>query len=256
MNKLAAATVVALAVSSVWAVPGTIQTSTDKKSGDIKWQRSSKSYTLTYKKGGTEVSAEYKLDDVERLDVNEPANFAKLRKMVESGQGGAAIAGLSAIVQEYKMLQWDKVAGRYLVEAYLSAGNAQKAYETATSIIGDDKSAAWKGDLAPAYWQALLKLNKMTQLENCLKKAAASGDRATSAAALVMRGDMILASGGDTHDAYRQALVDAYLRIALMYTDEPCKEARIMAMQKAAMCFDKLGMAARAEGMRTQAKTL
>lgn len=256
MNKLAAAAVVALAASSVWAVPGTIHTSTDKKSGDIKWQRSSKTYTLTYKKGATEVSAEYKIDDVERLDVAEPANFDRLRKMVESGQGGGAIAGLSAIVQEYRMLQWDKIAGRYLVDAYLAANNAQKAYETASGIIGEDKSSAWKGDLAPAYWQALLKLNKTTQLENCLKKAAASGDRASSASALVMRGDMILANGGDTPDAYRQALIDAYLRVALMYTDEPCKDARIMAMQKAATCFDKLGMAARAEGMRTQAKTL
>ena len=97
---------------------------------------------------------------------------------------------------------------------------------------------------------------KNTQLENCLRKAATSGDRASSAAALVMRGDVILANGGDTPDTYRQALVDAYLRVALMYTDEPCRAARASAMQKAASCFDKLGMAARAEGMRAQARTL
>jgi len=256
MNKIAAAAVVVLAASSVWAVPGTIRTSTDQKSGDIKWQRSSKSYVLTYKKNKTNVSAEYPLADVVKLDIDKPATYDKLVEMVSKGQGAGAIAGLSAIVTEYRMLQWDKAAGRYLVEAYLSANNAQKAYETASGIIGDDKSAAWSGDLAPAYWQSLLKLGKNTQLENCLRKAASSGDRGSSAEALVMRGDMILAAGGDSPDAYRQALIDAYLRVALMYTDEPCKAARASAMQKAAACFDKLGMAARAEGMRAQARTL
>ena len=257
MNKLAAAAVVVLAASSVWAVPGTIRTvNNDQKSGDIKWQRSSKSYVLTFKKGKTDVSAEYPISDVAKLDVDKPANYDKLVDMVSRGQGAGAIAGLTAIVNEYKMLQWDKAAGRYLVEAYLSANNAQKAYEVATGIIGDDKSAAWSGDLAPAYWQALLKLGKNTQLENCLRKAASSGDRGTSAEALVMRGDMILANGGDTPDACRQALTDAYLRVALMYTDDACKAARASAMQKAASCLDKLGMAARAESIRTQARTL
>ena len=92
--------------------------------------------------------------------------------------------------------------------------------------------------------------------ENCLKKAAATGDRASSASALVMRGDVIVANGADSPESYRQALTDSYLRVALMYTDEPCREARATAMRKAATCFDKLGMAARAEAMRTQAGTL
>ena len=256
MNKLAMATVVALAASSAWSMPGEIKTSTDRRKGDITWQRSTKSYVLTYKKGATDVQAQYPLDTVERLDIDKPANFDKLVDMVGRGQGASAIGGLSKIVQDYRMLVWDKPAGRYLVEAYIAANNAQKAYETAQAIISDDRDAAWKGDLAPAYWQALLKLGKNTQLENCLRKAATSGDRASAAEATVMRGDVILATDGDTPDAHRKALAEAYLRVALMYPDEPCKAARATAMQKAAFSFDKLGMAARAEGMRTQAKTL
>ncbi|MGN0855377.1 MAG: hypothetical protein ACI4R9_07655 [Kiritimatiellia bacterium] len=256
MNKLAMATVVALAASSVWAMPGTIKTSTDQRRGDITWQRRTKSYVLTYKKGQTDVQAQYPLDSVERLDIEKPANFDKLVELVARGQGGAAIGGLTKIVQDYRMLVWDKPAGRYLVEAYLAANNPQKAYETAQSIIAEDKDAAWKGDLAPAYWQSLLKLNKTAQLENCLRKAISSGDRACAAEATVMRGDIILTTAGDTPDAHRQALAEAYLRVALMYPDEPCRNARVAAMQKAALSFDKLGMAARAEGMRTQAKTL
>lgn len=256
MNKLAMATVVALAASSTWAMPGTIKTSTDKRTGDISWQRSTKSYVLTYKKGATDVQAQYPVDAVERLDIDKPANLDKLIEMVNRGQGASAIGGLTKIVQDYRMLVWDKPAGRYLVEAYLGAGNAQKAYDTAQSIISEDRDAAWKGDLAPAYWQSLLKLGKNTQLENCLRKAKSSGDRACAAEATVMAGDVILAAEGDTPDAHRKALAEAYLRVALMYPDDACKSARVSAMQKAAYSFDKLGMAARAEGMRTQAKTL
>jgi len=256
MKKLIMAMAILLAASSVWAIQGTIKTATDTKKGDIKWQSRAKKYLLTYKKGQTDINAEYPLDDVEELDVDKPAGFDKLAQMVSSGQGAQAIAGLTKIVTDYKMLVWDKPAGRYLVEAYLAANNAQKAFDTAQSIIADDKSAAWSGDLAPAYWQALLKLGKQQQLDNCLRKAATSGDRLSSAAALSMRGDMILQAEGDSPDTYRKALTDAYLRVALLYTDEACKPARQTALLKAAQCFDKLGMASRAEGLRNQAKAL
>ena len=70
-----------------------------------------------------------------------------------------------------------------------------------------------------------------------------------------MRGDIIMTTG-DTPEVYRKALIDAYMRVALMYTDEPCRAARASAMNKAASCFDKLGMASRAEALRAQAKQL
>jgi len=154
MNKLAIAALAAVAAASAWAIQGTIKTDKDQRSGDIKWQSRTKSYSLTYKKGNTNVSAEYPIGDVERLDIEKPAAFDKLVGLVKAGQGASAIAGLSAIVKDYKMLVWDKPAGRYLVEAYLAAGQAQKAYETASGIIAEDKSAAYMGELAPAYWQS------------------------------------------------------------------------------------------------------
>lgn len=257
MNKLVILALAAATVSPLWAIQGTIRTTNgDEKKGDIKWQSRSKSYALTFKKGKTDISAEYPIAEVESLEIAKPAGFDKAVESVRRGQGAAAIGILTKIVTDYKMLQWDKPAGRYLVEAYISANNAQKAYEVATGIINEDKSAAWKGDLAPAYWQALLKLGKNQQLESMVKKAAVSGDRATSAAALVMRGDIILATEGETQESCRKALTDAYLRVMLMYVDEPCREVRFEAMQKAANCFDTLQQAARAESIRTQAKAL
>ena len=256
MNKLMILFVAAVATSPVWAIQGTIYTATDSKKGDIKWQSRAKSYSISFKKGNTVVSAEYPLADVERLDIDKPQGYDNAVEAVQRGNGAGAIAPLTKIVQDYKMLQWDKPAGRWLVEAYIAANNAQKAFEVATSIINEDKSASWKGDLAPAYWKALLKLGKTQQLEGLVKKAATSGDRAASANALVMRGDMILASEGESQEGLRKALTDAYLRVMLMYADEPCREARFEAMQRAANCFDKLGQAARAEQIRSQARKL
>jgi hypothetical protein len=158
MKRLMILFAVAAATSPLWAIQGTIRTETDSKKGDIKWQSRSKSYAVSFKKGNTMVSAEYPLGDVVELDIEKPAGYDKAVENVKRGNGAAAIGVLTKVVQEYKMLVWDKPAGRYLVEAYISANNAQKAFEIATSIINEDKSAAWKGDLAPAYWQALLKL--------------------------------------------------------------------------------------------------
>ena len=256
MKRLMILCLAAAAAAPLWAIQGTIRTATDSKKGDIKWQGRSKSYSVSFKKGNTMVSAEYPLDAVEALEIDKPAGFDKAVDSVLKGNGGAAIPVLAKIVQDYKMLQWDKPAGRYLVEAYLAAGNAQKAQEAAEGIIREDKTAEWKGDLAPAYWQALLKLGKNQKLEALVKKAAISGDRAASANALVMRGDIILATEGDSPDACRKALTDAYLRVMLMYADEPCREARAQAMQKAAGCFDKLNQASRAEQIRAQARSI
>ena len=256
MKRLMILLAVAAATSPLWAIQGTIRTEADSKKGDVKWQSRSKSYAVSFKKGSTMVSAEYPIADVVELDIEKPAGYDKAVENVKRGNGSAAIGILTKVVQDYKMLVWDKPAGRYLVEAYISANNAQKAFEVAESIIKDDKSAEWKGELAPAYWQALLKLGKTQKLEALVKKAAISGDRAASASALVMRGDMILASEGESPDGLRKALTDAYLRVVLMYADEPCREARIDAMQRAANCFDKLGQAARAEQLRSQARKL
>jgi len=255
-KTLAITAIAALAAAELMAIQGTVYTETDSKQGDIKWQPRTKSYAVSFKKGPTVVSAEYPLADVVRLDIPKPAALAKAVEMVDGGQGAAAAPALAKIVADYRMLTWDKVAGRYLAHAYLAAGQADKAYAVCNAIIGEDKSAAWSGDLAAAYWQTLLKLGKDSQLESVLKKAASSGDRAASAAALVMRGDMIVAAGNDAPDSLRTALRDGYLRVALMYNDPACSRERAEAMMKAAQCFEKLGQVARAEHLRTQAKKL
>ena len=249
-NKTLIMTLAALAVPELFAIQGTISTETESFAGDVKWHARDKKYVV--EKG--KITKEFKLADVNEVDVAKPAGFDKAVQMVEGGQGSAAIPVLAKIVAEYRMLKWDKPAGRYLALAHLAAGNAQKAYEACQPIVSEDKSAAYSGDLASAYWQALLKLGKTEQLEGLLKKAATSGDRQASAAALVMRGDMIVAASGDNPQELRRALTDGFLRVVLMYQDAPCARERAEACLKAAKCFEKLGQTARAEQLRAQAK--
>ena len=246
----------ALAAAEAFAIQGTLSTESESLTGDIKWQARSKQYVISVTKGKTAVDMERKLADVTSLDIPKPAGFDKAVQAVESGQGSSAIGTLKKIVDDYHMLQWDKPAGRYLVMAYIAKGDAKSAYDVCEPIIREDKSAAWSGDLAAAYWQALLKLGKREQLDGFLKKAASSGNRQASAAALVMRADIIVADANGAPDKLRQALADGYLRVALMYQDEECRRERAEACLKAAKCFDTLGQAARAEKLRAQAKAI
>ena len=101
-----------------------------------------------------------------------------------------------------------------------------------------------------------MKLGKTEKLETLLKKAATSGDRASSAAALVMRGDILMNSASDNLEKVREALRDGYLRVVLMYLDANCRRERADGCMKAAAAFDKLGQSARAERLRAQAKTI
>ena len=256
MKKLMIIGLAAVAAADLLAVQGTLNTENESLMGDIRWQPRSKQYVVSIKKGQTTVDRECKRDEVTSLEIPKPQGYDKAVQMVESGSGAAAVAILQKIVDDYAMLQWDKPAGRYLAFAHLAAGNAQKAYDACQKIVSADKEAAYSGDLAPAYWHALLKLGKDDQLDGLLKKAASSGDRGASAAAFVMRGDIIVAKSNDNAERLKDALRDGYLRVVLMYQDPACARERADAMVKAAQCFDKLGQSARAEALRAQAKAL
>lgn len=242
----------ACAVSEALAVQGVlVKTDGAEMTGNISFRSRDKMYVIEGKNSSREVP----LADVDRLDIAKPKELDRAIDQVKKGQGQSAIKALEAIIKEYKMLNWDAPAARYLVLAYLAANNPQKATEVAEAFIRDDKTAAFKGDFAPAYWQALLKTGKTTKLEDLLRKAAIAGGRVTSAEALLMRGD-IIRSEGENAENWRKALTDGYLRVALMYRENECVEVRQAGLLKCAECFDKLGHAARAEDFRTQARML
>lgn len=227
-----------------------------QKSGVIKWSARNKSYVITQKQAnGSTMDMEVEAKNVDHLDIKPPQGMDQAIKAVESGKGAGQISFLEKIVDEYAHLQWDQKAGSYLAKAYLDANNGAKALETCRKIISVDKTAGYSGDLAPTYWQALIKNNQISTLEQMLTKAASSGDRFSSGSALIARGDAILAKD-DTPTGAKKALVDGYLRVVLLYKDaEVAPRLRPEALYKAAQCFEKAGQTSRASDLRSELKS-
>ena len=164
----------------------------DVLKGSIRWSARDKAYVIA--REGVELQV--KASEVSELNIDKPAGFDQAVEKVNGKKDAAsAIPVLDKIVKSYRRLQWDLVAGRYLAQAYLATGKPDAALQTCQDIIATDSSAAYKGDLAPAYWSSLLALGKTTQLETALDRAFKTGDRYSSGAAFIVRGDMILKDG-------------------------------------------------------------
>ena len=237
-------------------IMGTITDAQGPHKGIVRYSLKSKMYFVTTKQNGAVMEAEIAPADVTEMDIAAPAGWDQAVANVEKGRAAASINYFAGIVKLYNHLQWDLRAARYLADAYLASGNADKALESCTAVVRADPETAYKGELAPIFWKVLVKLGKKDQLEKLLVKAAATGDRYSSGAALIGRGDLILA-GGESADSLRAALVDGYLRVALMYTDgKIAEQLRPEALAKSAQCFEKIGQAGRADQMRGELKRL
>ena len=216
--------------------------------GEIQWSNRDKGYRVTIAMPGgkgtstTTISAE----NVSELKMDKPAGYDALVKQVEAGKGAQATAGLEKIADAYEHLQYDVMATRWLAVAYLAQGKARDAVSACEKVIRNNPDAAYSGEMAPAYWEALRKTNS-DKLQGLLDKAIASGDK-SAAAALVARGDAALGAddaAASTAANCQIALRDGYLRVILLYAD-PSSEAYPEALYKGAQAFKKMGQASRA----------
>ena len=231
-------------------IDGRILTKDNKAvAGKIRWYAAKKVYTVTLAgNNGQTREIELTPDRVARIIVPEPAKLRPAIAAVRSGNSAAAVPVLQEIVKTYAMLEWDEKAARYLAEAQLGSGDGPGAVATCEGLIKAKPEVAYLGDLAPVYWQALLKTGKTAKLDDLITKAIASGGRGASAAALVMRGDMLMEK-----KEYVNALKDGYLRVVILY--ENVKDIQPEALYKAAKAFDALNRNADAERMRTKLRT-
>ena len=229
-------------------IAGTIINNTTRAEfkGEIKWKARDKAYEVTMGDRILEVA----IADVAEVKVPKPKALTDAENLVREGRAVEAIPMLEKIANDYLMLTWDRPATRLLAAAHLQ-GNVDKAIQVCETIIRSDPEAAYLGEVAPIYWQALLKKGSTSKVEDLMAKAIKSGDRLASAFALLMRGDMILATG-DTSDNAKKALKDGYLRVVALYASE--RTARAEALYKAAKCFEKLGQTQRADGFRAELK--
>ena len=255
MNMSRQVGVVALVVSMLAAgaafgqVKGTIvRMNGTTAEGELKWKQREKAYEVTTGNRTLEVP----LADVAEVRVPKPRELTTAEAQVLAGTPALAIPALRKISTDYLMLTWDKPATRLLADAHLKAGDVDEAIKVCEAIIRVDPAAAYIGDVAPIYWKALEKKgNNSGRIETLMAQAIKSGDRTASAAALVMRGDLIRATG-DTNDNAKKALRDGYLRVVTLYTSE--RTVRPEALYKAAQCFDKIGQTSRAESFRSELK--
>ncbi len=237
--------------SAAAQVVGVITTTEGRKiEGAITWKVREKAYAITAKGGNVEL--EMALANISDVQVPRPKELDAAIASMKTGNATAAVPVLEKIASDYLMLQWDKPATRLLAEAYLASGQADKARQVCEKVISANPDAAYLGEMAPAYWKALLKLDRASKVEDLMAKAIKSGDRAASAAALNMRGDVILATG-DTNENAKKALRDGFLRVITVYKSE--KDAQPEALYKAAKCFEKLGQTSRADQMRSTLKS-
>ena len=229
-------------------ISGTIIRMNDTEAkGDLKWKAREKVYEVTTPTITTEVA----ITEVKEVRVPKPKELTDAENMMRTERVSQAIPILEKISNDYLMLTWDRPATRLLAAAYLQAGEVDKAIKVCETIIRSDPEAAYLGEVAPIYWQALLKKGQNGKVEELMAKAIKSGDRLASAFALVMRGDMILATG-ETNENAKKALKDGYLRVVALYTTE--RGARAEALYKASKCFEKLGQTQRADGFRSELK--
>ncbi len=241
------------AFTAVGAITGTITMENGEKyRGAVRWSNREKAYLL--KEG--KIERTIKENETAGIDIEKPDGFDAVVAQVESGQADAAIPALQKIVKDYAHLQWDMIAGRYLAEAYIAADKPSEAKKVCDEIIKDEPTAQYRGDLAPAYWSALLSLTQRSSLEKCLEKAEKGDDRFSRGAALIMRGNIALKDGKETAEACRKALTDGYLRVILLYKNvEGAEKLQPEALFRAAYCFEKLGQSVRADFMRTELKS-
>lgn len=207
--------------------------------GVIKWKASTHVYVLSRDK----IDIEMPPAQITELRIPEPAGYADAVKALKEGRPQQAIPVLDKIAQDYFMLQWDEPATRFLTEAYLKNGDTAGALRACDKVIAAKPEAAYSGEMAPLYWQALLKSDRTSKLEDLLEQAIKTGTPEATAFALIMRGDTLAAKND-----YKGALKDGYLRVITLY--RAVRSAQPEALFKAAKAFDQINQPSRAEKMR------
>lgn len=254
VRRLAPAIVLAIMLgeSARAQVTGSILTTDDKTvQGQIRWMAAAKKYVILTTRAGSATTIELELQpsQVAKISVPQPKELAPAVQAVRSGSNvAAAIPVLEKIIRDYAMLQWDTVAARALAEAQMANNNPAGAVKACEVVIANNPEAAYMGEMAIVYWQALLKSDRSAKLSGLLDEAIKKGGREASASALILRGDMLM-----DKKQPRDALKDGYLRVVVLY--ETVRAAQPEALFKAALAFDALQQNPNAEKMRTLLRT-
>ena len=165
MKKSTYTGVVALAVTMLTAgatmaqIAGSVVTTEGKTiTGAIKWKIREKAYAITL---ANKVEIELAPANISELQIPKPKELDAAVASIQQNSAATAIPVLEKVANDYLMLQWDKVATKLLADAYVKNGEADKAIRVCEKVIAANPEAAYLGEMAPAYWQALLKSDRI-----------------------------------------------------------------------------------------------
>lgn len=214
------------------------------RQGMLRWLPADRQYVLSVKAGGGVSERRIDAADIRVLRVKEPDSWKQILETARKSPD-SALPQLKAVIQNYKMLQWDAEAAAVIAKICLRKGQAAQAVAACKEVAQANPRAAWDSAMAPVMWQAMIEARQTAGLSGMLDKGATAQDRSVAAQATLRRGDLLFQQGET-----KNALKDGYLRVAFLYGDQDA--ARAEALYRAAEAFDKLGQATNAEKMRSQ----
>ncbi len=234
MRSLTAALVMTLAagpaLAQTQAHRGTIQTRDRSLTGDIRWRAASREYSI--EAAGRTLNIPPR-DVVNIVLAQPPAQLEQAVRAVQAGQGAQAVPVLRQIMNAYVMLGPDRIAGRYLAQAYLDMGQAGEAIKAVDELLRSSPTANQNAELMGIYVDALIKNNELARAERALGDIVASGSRGAAAMAQVKRGDIQMQRGD-----MREALISGFLRTIVLFQD--VREVQPEALYKAIECHTAL----------------
>ena len=183
--------------------------------GVVRYLPASRSYEITVRGETREAIREVRADEVaEVILATPPPQLEQALRDVEQRRYQQAIPVLSRIVEEYAMFGPDRQAGVALMRAYLRTGRAGEALRAGESLLRRDPRLERRPEFATMYWESLLEEDRIPTLRTSIREAIQSGSRDLVAVGLLRRGDLETREG-----RHREALVDGYLRVVLLFRD-------------------------------------
>jgi tetratricopeptide (TPR) repeat protein len=217
-----------------------VLTSGQQAQGMVRYLPASRNFEIQVGQATREIRA----DEVAQVILrNPPPELPAALADVQGGRYQQAIPVLSKIVEDYAMFGPDVLAGGALMRAYMQTGRSSDALRAGETMQRRNPRLERQASFASVYWEVLLQEERFAGLRSSIQEAIQSGSRDLAAVGLLRRGDLEMREG-----RAREALVDGYLRVVLLFRDVAAVQPE--ALFKAMKAHEGLNEVALAEKWR------
>ena len=208
--------------------------------GIVRYLPASRSFEIQAGAATREVRAD---EVAEVILAQPPAQLREALAQVQQRRYQQAIPVLTQIVEDYAMFGPDQDAGSALMLAYLRTDRSAEALRAGETMVRRNPRLERQPAFATVYWETLLEAERLSTLRTSIEEAIRSGSREMAAVGLLRRGDLEMREGRT-----REALVDGYLRVVLLFRDVGLVQPE--ALYKAMQAHEELNEVAYAERWR------